>query len=64
MESLTSERITEIREQLGWSKARLAREAGMHPSTISNIERGRMVPYPSQLEKIGGAFERAQGATV
>ena len=41
----------------GWSQAELARRAHMNPTTVSLIEAGRLVPYPSQLRKL----ERALG---
>ena len=48
--------IKELRERRGWSQARLAREAEMHPSTICSIERGRLRPYPGQAAKIAEAL--------
>ncbi len=50
-------RLIEERNQRGWSRAELARRAGMHPSTVSLIESGRLVPYPSQLDKLALALE-------
>ena len=35
----------------------LARRAGMHVSSISQIESGRLLPYPRQQEKIAHALE-------
>ena len=49
-------RLIEERNQRGWSRAELARRAGMHPSTVSLIESGRLVPYPSQVEKLADAL--------
>ena len=49
-------RLIEERNQRGWSRAELARRAGMHPSTVSLIESGRLVPYPSQLDKLAAAL--------
>ena len=40
------------RERRGWSQAELARQSGLNANTIGMIERGRLVPYPSQVEKI------------
>lgn len=34
----------------------LAREAGMHVSSISQIESGRLSPYPGQVAKIAAAL--------
>ena len=45
------------REARGWSKAELARRAGMHPATVGSIENGRLVPYPVQIEKLASALE-------
>lgn len=56
---LTRERIAELREGLGWSKAELSRRAGMGASDVGKIENGRVVPYPSQLAKIRKAFVEA-----
>jgi transcriptional regulator with XRE-family HTH domain len=41
---------------LDWSQAELARQAGMNPATVSQIEAGRLVPYPSQLNKLACAL--------
>ena len=54
--SLTARQITEARERKGWSKAELARKANMNASTISQIESGRINPYPGQLVKIARAL--------
>ena len=48
--------IQRRREELGWSRAELARRAVIHPSTVSQIENGRLRPYPSQLEKLAHAL--------
>lgn len=50
-------RLTYERQSRGWSKNRLAQEAGITPSDISKIENGRLVPYPKQLEKIAKAIQ-------
>lgn len=48
--------LTSAREQKGWSQAELARRSGLHPSTISLLESGRLVPYPGQLTKLALAL--------
>lgn len=53
---LDGTKITELRESRGWSRAELARRAGMNASTISLIERGRFTPYPSQAKKLAVAL--------
>jgi len=54
--TLDAKQITKARKKKGWTKAKLAREADMNPSTIGQIENGRIKPYPSQLEKIARAL--------
>ena len=49
-------RITAHREQRGWSRAELARRAGLHPSQVGQIEAGRFIPYPSQLSRLAAAL--------
>jgi len=44
------------RQSRGWSRAELARRAGLNPSTVSLIEAGRLIPYTTQLEKLCGAL--------
>ena len=44
------------RDKHGWSQAELARRAGMHSSTVSQIENARMLPYPTQLAKLAAAL--------
>lgn len=48
------------RERLGISKSALAREAKMHVSTVSQIETGRLVPYPAQVAKLEKALTRLE----
>ena len=55
-ESTTLNEIRAQIERLGFSQSELARRAGMHPSTVNLIVRGRMVPYESQLAKIAAAL--------
>lgn len=44
------------RRAAGWSQAELARRAKMHPTTISLIESGRLVPGEGQVKKIEAAL--------
>jgi len=48
--------ITEYRKLLGWSQSELARRSKVHATTISQIEGGRLLPYPSQLKKLAKAL--------
>ena len=57
---LSKEEITRKREALGLSKSAFSRECGLHVSTVSQIEGGRLNPYPGQIEKIVAAFERLE----
>ena len=52
--------MTARREALGLSKSAFGRESGLHVSTVSQIESGRLVPYPGQVEKIEAAFARLE----
>ena len=61
---LTREEITRRREDLGLSVSAFSREAGLHVSTVSQIESGRLIPYPGQIRKIKEAFERLEGVKV
>jgi len=53
-------RLTTERTRRGWSRSELARRAHMNPSTVSLIEAGRLVPYPSQLRKLAKALRIRQ----
>ena len=44
------------RENFGWSRAELARRAGMNGVTVGQIENSRLNPYPGQLEKLAIAL--------
>lgn len=48
--------ITSQRLKRNWTKSELARRAGMHVSSVSQIESGRLVPYPGQVEKLAVAL--------
>jgi transcriptional regulator with XRE-family HTH domain len=52
-----SEAVREHRESLGWSQAKLAREAGVSDETIRMLEAGHTMPKSATLEKIGQALE-------
>jgi SOS-response transcriptional repressor LexA/DNA-binding Xre family transcriptional regulator len=56
-QSVIGERIIAMRESLGWSQSRLAREAKMDRAHLSRIEDGTYAtPRPSNLEKIARAL--------
>ena len=48
--------ITELRVERGWSEYRLAKEAGLPQSTISNLYKRENSPTVSTLEAICRAF--------
>jgi transcriptional regulator with XRE-family HTH domain len=39
-----------------WSQAELARQSGLNPNTVCQIEAGRLRPYASQLAKLARAL--------
>ncbi|MBQ9001021.1 MAG: helix-turn-helix transcriptional regulator [Eggerthellaceae bacterium] len=49
-------KMTEVRKSRGLSMSALARRAEMHVSSISQIESGRLIPYPKQVDKISKAL--------
>ena len=50
-------RLTRVRTKKGWSQSRLSKESGVHVSSISAIERGRLNPWPGQVQRIAEALE-------
>ena len=51
-----SHRITELRETVGWSKNRLAKESGLSQAYISQLEAGQKEPTTSTLFKLCSAL--------
>ncbi|MCE5255019.1 MAG: helix-turn-helix domain-containing protein [Actinomycetia bacterium] len=49
--------LTDVRKGLGWSQAKLARTAELCQATVSQIESGRLKPYPNQLQKLANALQ-------
>lgn len=47
----------------GWDQGELAEKAGVSSSTVSNIERGRIVPRPETLKSLRRAL-RKKGVTL
>jgi len=54
-------RITQLREARGWSVYRLAKEAGISQSTITNLYKRENSPTVSTLEAICHAFGLSLG---
>lgn len=50
-------KLKDEREKQNLSQSKLAAMADMHPSTVSQIEAGRYVAYPSQLKKLAKALD-------
>lgn len=50
------ERIKKEREERGWSRAELARQAKMNAATVGLIEAGRLIAYPGQIAKLAAAL--------
>ena len=48
--------MTKIRRENGWSQSVLSRRSGVHVSTISNVGRGRLSPWPGQRAKLARAL--------
>jgi len=49
-------RLKYVRLMKEWSLDKLGQEAGLGGSDLSKIERGRLIPYPSQLERLSKAL--------
>ena len=50
------DRMESLRLARGWSKAELARRAGLSEADVGKIESGRLRPYPGQLRKLAKAL--------
>lgn len=51
------ERVEKERVARGWSKARLAEEAGLHRPTIDNLKSGVRAPYPRTVHPLADALD-------
>ena len=54
---ITPDRLRQARELRGLTQTALARQVGVHPSAIAQLETGRMQPSPAVLD----ALSRATG---
>lgn len=49
-------RLQEEREARGWSQAELCRRTGIHPTTLSRLEGGKVYPYPGWKRRLSRAL--------
>lgn len=49
-------KLTQLREQRGWTRMELGRRARVHPATVGKIENGRQLPYPPELARLARAL--------
>ena len=49
-------RITYLRQEAGLTKFALGAAARVHPSRLSQVENGHVVPYPVELERLAQAL--------
>lgn len=49
-------RLSKLRQARGWRQAELARQADVLRDSISNYERGQVLPTPHNLEKLAKVF--------
>jgi transcriptional regulator with XRE-family HTH domain len=52
-----SKKLKKLRQELGMSQAYIARATNLHPSTISNLERGKQKWTFYYLKKISDFFD-------
>jgi transcriptional regulator with XRE-family HTH domain len=48
--------LRRLREAKGWTQFYLSRRAGIHASVVSNVEHGRLVPWPKLKTRISRAL--------
>lgn len=48
--------LREARESRGLTQAALGRKARIHPATISHIEHGRLIAWPSLIRRLSKAL--------
>ena len=52
---ITPARLRQARELRGLTQTALARQVGVHPSAIAQLETGRIQPSPAVLDALGRA---------
>ena len=48
--------LREIRERLGYSRSRLAKQANIDYSVLYKLEKGHVYPYPNWVKRIAAAL--------
>ncbi len=61
---IVSDRIRARRTARGWTQEQLAEASGVQATTISRIERGRIVPSLGALRELAAALETTMGDLV
>ncbi len=51
------ETVTRLRSERGWTQKELAERLGMHPNHVSRMEKDKMQPRRSTLEKLAEVFD-------
>lgn len=53
--------LRQARERLGLSQTQVSCKTGIHPSTISRLEAGKLYPYPGWRARLARALQVPQG---
>lgn len=51
------ETVSRLRGERGWTQKELAEKLGMHPNHVSRLEKDKMQPRRSTLERLAEVFE-------
>lgn len=54
-------RVAATRRGRGWTQFELARRANVSPSIISQLETGKLFPYPGWRRRLAQALEVSEG---
>jgi len=54
--------LRQARERMGFSQTQLAMRTGIHPSTISRLEAGKVYAYPGWRGRLARALETTTDA--
>lgn len=56
VKEMAVKRITVERQKHSWTKWELARRARIHPARVGQIENGRVIPYPVEVQRLAFAL--------